>query len=122
MPIWYYYLKIILNQERLFMFRRKKVTETRFLTRDEQGRLELWQSKPTFGCAEDGESFFVDMDEPENQISFDAPINRSIADIFLILKNICLEIRVTIDKKEVNIYPIKFDDYNRKDNECPIFS
>ena len=104
------------------MFRRKKVTETRFLTRDEQGSLELWQSKPTFVCAEDGESFVVDIDEPENQISFDAPINRSIADIFLILKNICLEIRVTIDKKEVNIYPIKFDDYNRKDNECPIFS
>jgi len=102
------------------MFKRKRVTETRYLTRDEQGRVELWIEKPTFIYIEDGESFFVDENEPENQISLDAHINRSISKMFVLADNTCLEIKVTISKKEVSVMPSRVDTYKKKDNQCLI--
>jgi hypothetical protein len=103
------------------MFGRKRVIETRFLTQDEQGRVELWQSKPTFVSAGEGESFFVDMHTPENQIHLDAPINQSIADMFALTNGTCLEIRVTVEKKAVFVAPVRVETHKRKEKECLIF-
>ena len=87
------------------MFTKRKVSETRFVTRDETGRVELWQNKPTFINVGNGEGFFVDVDEPDNQIDLDAPINRKIAGKFILQNGTCLEVHIFVSSNNTYLLP-----------------
>lgn len=102
------------------MFGKKTVEEIRFLTKDEQGRVELWMAKPDFIQVPDGESFFEDLEEPENQITLDSPINNSLAKAFWIDKNTCVKIKIKVAKDEILAMPIKYYNYSRKNDKCVV--
>ena len=93
------------------MFGSKIVTETMFLTKDEQGRVELWKTKPTFVKMTDGESFFVDNHEPENQIFFDTPLSKGILKRLLIAERTCWEINIIESKKGTVVRPGRIHNY-----------
>lgn len=93
------------------MFRKKTVKGVIFLTRDEQGRLELWKTKPEFVSLENGESFFVDQHEPENQIYFETPMSQSIVKRFLLEEKTCWELKIVKSKKKTFIRPSRIFNY-----------
>lgn len=90
---------------------RRKEEETKYLTRDESGRVELWQQRPTFVTVEDGCSFFVDQDNPENQLSLEDPIDEQISKMFILPENSCLEVKVSFRKNDFWVMVGQSDNY-----------
>jgi len=97
------------------MFGKRIVEETRFVTKDEQGLVELWQSKPSLIHLVGGETIF---DDPHNQISLDAPVNKAIAGMFALPINTCLKVEVVVSKNKLSVKPLRSYDFSREREEC----
>ena len=97
------------------MFGKRIVEETRFVTKDEQGLVELWQSKPSLIHLVGGETIF---DNPHNQSSLDVSINKSIVGMFALPINTCLKIEVVVSGNNLTVKPLRFYDFSREREEC----
>jgi hypothetical protein len=98
----------------------KKIIRVYYLTRDEQGRVELWESKPVFVHAEDGNGFFVDVRNPENQLSLDDPFNRVLSHRVLVLNSTCQTVIVNMTKKGSTILLGETFSYKESKELCKI--